>query len=186
MKIGITGSIGSGKSYICKILRDEYNIQVYDCDAAAKRLMRTDKGLQERLSQAIGKDVFPDGIIDKAAISTFLLASPHNNQTINAIVHPAVGEDFNNSTYDWLESAILFESGFNRYVDYSVCVSAPLEVRINRIIERDHITREKALEWINRQLPQPEKESLSDFVIINDGVLSLKEQIEQMLKTIDK
>ena len=81
----------------------------------------------------------------------------------------------------WLESAILFEADFQKNVDRVLCVSAPLEVRIQRIMKRDGISREKAIEWIDRQMPQEEKERRSHYVIVNDGVMPIEEQIEKLL-----
>lgn len=180
MKYAITGGIGSGKSYVCHLL-EQRGISVYDCDAGAKRLMRTSSGLQRRLSEAVGHDIFPNGVLDKPALATFLLASEENNLIVNSIVHPAVAEDFQQSGMTWMESAILFEADFQKYVDRVVCVSAPLEVRIERVMQRDGISREKALEWINRQMPQEEKERRSDYVIINDGLQSLEQQIDKII-----
>lgn len=176
----ITGGIGSGKSYVCVLLA-AHGIGVYDCDAAAKRLMRSDRKLQQRLSKAVGRDIFSGGILDKAALAAFLLASPENNALVNSIVHPAVADDFKASGYTWMESAILFEAGFEKYVDRVVCVSAPLGVRIQRIMKRDSISRERALEWINRQMAQEEKERRADYVIINDGDTPLEQQIERII-----
>lgn len=180
MTYAITGGIGSGKSYVCRVLAG-YGIKVYDCDAAAKRLMRSDRNLQQRISETVGKDVFPDGVMDKAAIADYLLASEENNQTINSIVHPAVLQDFRDSGMSWMESAILFECGFDKYVDKSVCVVAPEDIRLQRVMERDGISREKAQEWIDRQMSQETKASLSDFTIINDGTMPLKPQIEKII-----
>lgn len=178
MRIAITGGIGCGKSYVCQQLKDFYGIEVYDCDANAKRIMANDRKLQLRISDAVGCDVFPGGVINKAALSQFLLASPDNNKVINSIVHPAVAEDFIKSGYEWMECAILFEADFQKYVDRIVCVSAPREVRIQRIMQRDGISRQQAIAWIDRQMSQEEKERLSDFVIINDGITSLTPQFE--------
>lgn len=181
MKYAITGGIGSGKSFVCRMLQD-YGIDVYDCDAGAKRLMRSDWTLQRRLTAAVGIEVFPGGVLDKAVLAKFLLSSEDNNRIVNSIVHPAVAEDFACSGLSWLESAILFEADFQKYVDRVVCVSAPLEVRVQRIMLRDEISREQAVEWIARQIPQEEKEQRSDYVIVNDGVQPLDEQIERMLR----
>lgn len=178
MRIAITGGIGCGKSYVCQQLKDFYGIEVYDCDANAKRIMANDRKLQQRISDAVGCDVFPGGVINKAALSQFLLASPDNNKVINSIVHPAVAEDFIKLGYEWMECAILFEADFQKYVDRIVCVSAPREVRIQRIMQRDGISRQQAIAWIDRQMSQEEKERLSDFVIINDGITSLTPQFE--------
>lgn len=183
MKYAITGGIGTGKSYVCSLLR-EYGIEVYDCDKAAKRLMATDRNLQERLSQAVGQEVFPQGKLDKALLAHFLLASPENNGIVNSIVHPAVACDFQLSEKTWMESAILFEAHFEKYVDGIVCVSAPYETRVERIMKRDNISRERAVEWIERQMSQEEKERRSHHVITNDGKKPLKEQIEKMLHSL--
>ncbi len=173
MKTGITGGIGSGKSYVCKLLAQR-GIEVYDCDAAAKRLIRTSLHLRQQLKALIGS-------LDKAAISRFLLASEENQQAVNAIVHPAVFQDFEESGMMWMESAILFESGADKLVDRVVVVTAPEEVRIQRVMQRDGITREKALQWIARQWPQEQVKARADFEIINDGQADLNSQIERLL-----
>lgn len=173
MKTGITGGIGSGKSYVCKLLAQR-GIEVYDCDAAAKRLIRTSLHLRQQLKALIGS-------LDKAAISRFLLASEKNQQAVNAIVHPAVFQDFEESGMLWMESAILFESGADKLVDRVVVVTAPEEIRIERVMQRDGITREKALQWIARQWPQEQVKARADFEIINDGQADLNSQIERLL-----
>jgi dephospho-CoA kinase len=176
MKIGITGGIGSGKSYVCKRL-ERYGIVVYDCDAAAKRLIRTSPSLQQQITRLVGS-------LDKAAMSRFLLANEANQQALNAIIHPAVFHDFESSGFTWMESAILFESGANKLVDKVVVVTAPQEVRIQRIIKRDAITREKAMQWMHRQWLQSDVVARSDYEIVNDGIANIDEQIEQLLKKI--
>ena len=173
MKTGITGGIGSGKSYVCKLLAQR-GIEVYDCDAAAKRLIRTSLHLRQQLKALIGS-------LDKAAISRFLLASEENQQAVNAIVHPAVFQDFEESGMLWMESAILYESGIDRLVDNVVVVTAPEEVRIQRIMQRDGITREKALQWIDRQWPQQQVKALADYEIVNDGIADIDSQIDRLL-----
>lgn len=178
MRVAITGGIGSGKSYVCKRL-EVHGIKVYDCDAAAKRLMRTSSALQRDLCRLVGDDVYVDGVLQKQVLAKFLLASEDNKQAVNQIIHPAVARDFESSGYEWLESAILFDSGFDRRIhfDYIVCVSAPLEVRIQRVMNRDGISREKTMEWISRQLPQEEVLKRADFEIVNNGVEDIDEQI---------
>lgn len=180
-RFAITGGIGSGKSYVCHLL-ERRGISVYDCDEAAKRLMRSDKSLQMMLQHLVGSDVCRNGIIEKRVLAAFLLENDAHKQAVNDIVHPAVATDFMLSNLQWLESAILFESGFNRRVKFNhvVCVSAPLEMRVRRIMKRDSITRESALQWIDRQMPQEEIEKRADFVIVNDGRASLETQIDKM------
>ncbi len=184
--IAITGGIGSGKSYVCQLL-EKHGIKVYDCDAAAKRLMRTSATLRQQLRQLVGPQVYRGCILQKRVLAEFLLASEANKQAVNEIVHPAVACDFIESDYQWLESAILFDSGFHRRVPFSfvVCVSAPEGVRVQRIMARDGISEAKALEWIHRQMPQEQVEGLSNFVIVNDGVAPLEPQVDHLIHQLD-
>ena len=175
MKTGITGGIGSGKSYVCKRL-EARGIEVYDCDAAAKRLIRTSSEIQQQLTQLIC------GPLSKAAMAKFLLQSEENAKAIDAIVHPAVFRDFEESGFDWMESAIMFESGIYRLVDRIVVVTAPDEVRIRRVMQRDGISREKVLQWMQRQWPQNRVRSLADFEIVNDGVADVDDQIDDLFR----
>lgn len=186
MLTAITGGIGSGKSYVCRILESR-GICVYDCDAAAKRLMRTSEKLHQELRQLVGQDVYTsDGQLQKRVLADFLLASEANKLALNDVIHPAVAEEFLSSGMTWLESAILFESGFDRRIrfDRIVCVSAPRDVRIQRIIRRDNITAEKAAEWIDTQMAQEEVERRSHFVIVNDGKSDTEQQVDNMLSKI--
>ena len=186
MKIGITGGIGSGKSYVCKLLAAR-GITVYDCDAAAKRLMRTSPTLRKQLTELIGTNTYqPDGTLNKAVVAQFLLASEQNAKAIDAIVHPAVFRDFIESGVDWMESAILYESGINRLVDRVLVVTAPEPVRIRRIMQRDGISAEKAREWIDRQWPQDRIRALADYEIVNDGETDLPSQVDSLLARINQ
>jgi dephospho-CoA kinase len=173
MKIGITGGIGSGKSFVCKRL-EARGIQVYDCDSAAKRLIRTSPELQQQLKTLIGS-------LEKADVAKFLLASEKNAKAIDAIVHPAVFRDFEQSGLQWMESAILYESGAYRLVDKAIVVTAPEEIRIQRVMQRDGISREKVLEWMSRQLPQDEVRQRADFEIVNDGTTDIDNQLDVLL-----
>jgi dephospho-CoA kinase len=175
MKIGITGGIGSGKSYVCQLLR-AHGIEVYDCDQAAKRIICTSDDVRQQLLQLIGS-------LEKADIARFLLESESNAKQIDAIVHPAVFRDFEESGFQWMESAILYESGANQLVDRVVVVTAPEEVRIQRVMQRDGISREKTLQWMQRQWPQAELLRRADYEIVNDGHADLNSQIEKLLST---
>lgn len=176
MKIGIAGGIGSGKSYVCKRL-NRMGIEVYDCDRAAKRLIRTSSQLRQELKALIGS-------LEKADMARFLLVSEENAQAIDAIVHPAVFRDFEESGMEWMESALMYESGIYRLVDRVIVVTAPQEVRIRRVMERDQITREKVLEWMSRQLPQEEVRQRADFEIINDGEADIDQQLKAIIEMI--
>jgi len=195
MKTGITGGIGSGKSYVCQLLR-EWGIEVYDCDAAAKRLLNSDHTLIRRMTELIGPDAYTNNVpsdrftrptlsLNKAVVAQFLLGSEANARAIDAIVHPAVFQDFQESGLEWVESAILFQCGMRPLVDKAIVVTAPLEVRLQRVMQRDHISRGKALEWVNRQWPQERLVQLADMEIVNDGQTPLKPQIERLLSLVE-
>ena len=188
MKIAITGGIGSGKSYVCRIL-EKQGIRVYDCDAEAKRLMRTDARLQAGLKKLVGEQVYSaEGVLQKPVLAQFLLAGEANKQAVNDVVHPAVARDFEQSDSDWLESAILFESGFihRTHFDFVVCVTAPEEVRIQRVMARDHIDRSRTLEWIHAQMSQAEVAARCDFEIVNDGKADVARQVNLLLERVEE
>jgi dephospho-CoA kinase len=201
MKTGITGGIGSGKSYVCRLLA-AHGIQVYDCDAAAKRLIRTSPDIRQQLTALIGPDTYtypespespeslenpknpiPLPILNKAAVTRFLLESEDHAKAIDRIVHPAVFRDFEESGMEWMESAILYESGIYRLVDRVVVVTAPDEVRIRRVMQRDGITRETVQKWMQRQWSQEEVCRRADYEIVNDGIADLEAQIRHLLTT---
>ena len=183
MKIGIAGGIGSGKSYICRSLRQR-GYEVYDCDAAAKRLIRTSPDIRRELTALIGPDTYDaeTGALNKAAVARFLLASESNAKAIDAIVHPAVFKDFEESGMHWMESAIMYESGIYRLVDKVIVVTAPLEVRIGRVMQRDGISREKVLQWMQRQWAQEEVKQRADYEIVNDGTTDIDSQINKIIE----
>lgn len=183
LKIAITGGIGSGKSFVCRKL-EQQGIKIYDCDSAAKRIMAESSDVKKALIELIGDEAYQEGKLNKPVLAKFILASEKNARSVNGIVHPAVAEDFMKSGYDWMECAILFSSGFDRYVDRVICVTAPRETRLLRIINRDGISREKAEEWIDCQMPQDEVASRSDYIVVNDGFEAVEPQINQIIKEL--
>jgi len=186
MKIGITGGIGSGKSYVCqRLLKRGY--QVYDCDRAAKRLMVSSPTIKENLTALIGPETYNQyGQINKSVIAQFLLASEDNAKAIDDIIHPAVFHDFLESGLNWMESAILYESGIYRLVDRVIVVTAPEEIRIQRVMSRDHISREKVLEWMGKQWPQEEIRRRADFEIVNDGNSDIEQQLNIIIEQCNR
>lgn len=193
VKLGITGGIGSGKSYVARLLA-ERGIPVYDTDTEAKRLMITDEVIRERLIGLLGQEVYlADGALNKPLVADFLFASPGNAARINAIVHPRVKADFLNwavvnsaQAIVALESAILFEAGFDDVVDYIVTVYAPVEVRLRRAMDRDAATEEKIRQRMAAQLDDEIKCRRSDCVIFNDGSLPLLPQLDNLQKNLEK
>ena len=184
MRIGIAGGIGSGKSYVCSRLQ-ERGITVYDCDRAAKHLIRTSPDIRQRLSALIGPETYgTEGQLNKAVVAKFLLASEENAKAIDSIVHPVVFQDFLDSGIQLMESALMYESGIARLVDRVVVVTAPKEVRIRRVMKRDGISRQKVLEWMGRQMSQEEVRSLADYEIINDGKADVDAQLDHLLSDL--
>lgn len=179
--IAITGGIGSGKSFVCDILRRR-GFGVYDCDAAAKRLMATDKDLQRELSQLVGNGVYSNGVLQKSVLAQFILESEDNKQAVNHIVHPAVAADYLSSGCQWLESAILFDANFDQRVTFDLIIGvvAPDEVRTERIMTRDGISREQALQWIGCQMPQETVARLCDYIITNGTGDDVEAQVEDI------
>lgn len=190
VRFGVTGGIGSGKSYVLRLLA-ERGIPVYDSDSEAKRLMLVDAGIREGLTGLLGNDVYlPDGELNKPLISAYLFASVQNAERINAIVHPRVKAGFNRWASEQkapivaLESAILFESGFEDVVDFVVTVCAPIEVRMHRVQERDGATEAQVRKRMAAQMDDEEKCKRSDFVILNDGNKPLDIQIDDLLQIL--
>ena len=183
MKIGITGGIGSGKSFVCRRL-EARGVTVYDCDDAAKRLIRTSADIHRQLTELLGSEAYVDGRLNKAVVARFLLESDANAKAIDRIVHPAVFRDFQESGVQWMESAILYESGINRLVDRVIVVTAPAEVRVSRVMQRDGISREKVLQWMQRQWPQEEVRRMADYEIVNDGVADIDGQLDEVMRQL--
>lgn len=194
VKIGITGGIGSGKSYVSRLLTEHYGIPVYNTDSEAKRLMLSDEGIRRRLTALLGKEVYKsDGTLNKPLLANYLFADSCHAGQINAIVHPQVKADF----LKWadrqtgcevvaLESAILFESGFDNIVDKVVMVYAPVELRIRRVMLRDGTTEEKIRQRIVAQMDDKAKQDRSDFIIFNDGSRPLNLQLDDLQETLEK
>ncbi len=172
MRYCLTGGIGAGKSYVCSLLREK-GVEIYDTDNAAKKLIAQSPEIRQQLKELIGG-------LDKQTIAAFLLKSEENKLAINSIVHPAVIKDFLNSGYEWMECAIIYEAHLEQYVDKVIAVTAPREVRIERIMSRDGISRKEAEQWIDAQYPQEKVAERADFVIDNDGIKDLQKQIEEI------
>jgi dephospho-CoA kinase len=172
--VGITGGIGSGKSTVAKIF-SILGIPVYYADDRAKWLMANDRELKNKISAAFGLESYlEDGSINRAFLASQVFSDEEKVKTINALVHPAVKMDFETwvnqqkTPYILKEAALLFETGSYRDLDKTINVSAPLKIRITRILLRDtHRTMEQIHDIIDKQLPDEEKNSLADMVIKN-------------------
>ncbi len=189
--IGITGGIGSGKSIISKLLRTmEY--PVYDSDSEAKKLMHSDPQVTHELRQAFGDTIFTDGHLDTQCLARKVFADTAQLHLLNSIVHPAVKRHFHLWTdrqcrpIVFLESAILFESGFDGETDKVILVTAPLEERIARVMHRDRCNRDQVVQRMAQQWTEERKAQKSDFIIVNDGVHAIIKQTETIIATLSQ
>ena len=186
-KIGVTGGIGSGKSTVCRLLAD-MGATVYDSDARAKALMNEDKALREAIIEAFGEECYDEEGLNRAYLAAQVFGNEEALARLNAIVHPAVRADFRawaemqKSTYVVLESAILFEAGFENEVDSTLAVMSPLEERVRRTMERDGATREEVLRRISHQMSDDELHRLSKHTIVNLRMDYLESDVEQLHK----
>lgn len=184
-KVGLTGGIGSGKSTVCAMLR-ERGVAVYSSDERAKELMNSDSTIKERIIARFGAESFEDGVLNRAYLAQRVFASEEELAALNAIVHPRVMEDFEawaesaEGEYVVLESAILFESGFDSKVDMVVAIMAPEDLRIERAMRRDGVTKEQVVERMRRQLSDEERCSRSKYAIVNIELEELEEDVEQL------
>lgn len=183
MIVGLTGGIGSGKTTIGKIF-SWLGVPVYEADAASKTIIDTDKELQGKLQALLGKDIVQaNGKIDRQQMATLIFGNEALLKQTNALIHPAVGEDFTRwyqsqeSDYVIKEAAILFESGSYRQCDKIVVVEAPEELRIERVMARGNTSREEVLARMRNQWPQEQKVELADYVIHNDQRNSVIKQV---------
>ena len=182
MKIGITGGIGSGKTFICQLFK-ALGVPVYNADDEAKKLMNGDPRIRERLIAEFGDATYKDNQLDRAFLASQVFSDKTKLDRLNSIVHPIVIQaakdwaDQQKSRYSLKEAALLFESGSYKELDYTILVTAPLELRIERVMQRDAVTEQQVRERINKQLSDEEKLKLADFVIVNDGVTPLLPQV---------
>lgn len=182
LKIGITGGIGSGKTYICRLF-EALGIPVYNADEEAKRLMNTDVRIKEKLIAQFGESTYKDGLLDRAFLANMVFSDKDKLELLNGIVHPIVIQEAKDwaerqtTRYSLKEAALLFESGSYKELDYTILVTAPMDIRIQRVIERDGATEQQVQERMNKQLSDEEKLQLADFVIVNDGITPLLPQV---------
>jgi dephospho-CoA kinase len=189
IKLGITGGIGSGKSIVSELLQIK-GIPCYNADMRSKMLLNTNPQIQSQLKKLLGQDIYKDGKLDRTLMASLIFTDKQLLSEINSMIHPVVFEDFlqwSNSQKTQLvasETAILFESGFDKFVDLILVVSAPLELRISRAMKRDNISRNAVCDRIKNQLPETEKEKKADFILINDDKSAVIPQLNYILDNI--
>jgi dephospho-CoA kinase len=187
--IAVTGGIGSGKSVVSEVL-NVLGIPVYNTDIESKRLTVSSTAIRKALTDKFGEDLYADGRLDKARLASLIFTDRESLQFVNSVIHPVVLQDFVqwtkrvNVPVSAMESAILFESGFDKYATYTVCVVAPLDLRIKRVMARDAVSEAQVLQRIAGQLPDEYKCERADFSVYNDDIQSIIPQVEKIILEI--
>lgn len=181
-KIGLTGGIGAGKTYVSKIFQ-QMGIPIFNADEQAKKCMVEDANLKAAVQLAFGESMYLKGVLQKDALAKIVFNNTEALAKLSALVHPIVKQKFE----DWCtqqstsivikEAAILFESGAHLGLDAVVCVSAPENLRIERVKKRDGSSVAQIQSRMSKQMSQAEKEELADFLIVNDQVQLLLPQV---------
>ena len=186
--IGITGGIGSGKSTIAKVF-ESMGYPVYNSDTRAKYLINHNAQLIKSIKDSFGNDLYNSEGLDRQKMASLVFNNPEKLKLLNSITHPAVGNDFdlwaNSQTTPFVlkEAAILFETGIYKSLYKTILVSAPQEIRIERVTKRDNTTSEEVLARMKNQWSEERKTELADYVIDNSGN---KLVIPQVLKIIEQ
>lgn len=189
LRIGITGGIGSGKSTVAKIF-EAFGIPCYYADSNAKRLMVEDDEVKSDLIAYFGEELYPEGVLNRAWLAQKIFESEEDRQFVNGVVHPAVAKDFEkwadeqSAPYVLREAAILFETGGYKSSDANILVTAPEEVRIERVMNRDGVDRQSVVARIRSQWSDEHKSKLADFIILNDGNSTLIPQVHTIHEAI--
>ena len=193
--VGLTGGIGSGKTTVAQIFKS-LDVPVYNADEEAKLLMQNSTAIQQELINLLGEDCYINGQLNRSFVASRVFTNPRLLEKINAIVHPKVATHFEqwcsnqNAPYVIKEVAILFETNTQHLFDFIITVTAPVETRIQRVMDRDHKSKKEVMSIMNNQLPDSEKINQSNFVIFNEEISDLEDKsvlihnkITNMLKT---
>jgi dephospho-CoA kinase len=190
-KIGLTGGIGSGKSTVAEIF-SRLGVPVFVSDAVARQLQEEDATVRTLITEVFGKEIYSENKLDRASVAEIVFADKKKLEQLNAIVHPAVGKAFESfceqhrdAKYVLKESAILFEIGDDKNLDGMIVVTAPDELRIQRVMQRDGIEKSAVLQRIKNQVKQEEKVKKADYVIGNDEKQLLIPQVLQVNEEIN-
>ncbi len=187
--IGLTGGIGSGKTTIANYFK-ELGIPVYIADDEARKISESPE-IAQAIKAIFGNEVFKNEKLDRVKVAEIVFNNQAKLKQLNEIIHPAVKKHFENwvlqhSNFPFVvkEAAILFESGAYKDCDIVISVIAPLETRIQRVIQRDEVTRDNVLKRIMNQWTDEERIRKSQYVIENVDVVEVKEEVKKILKKI--
>jgi dephospho-CoA kinase len=186
LKIGVTGGIGSGKTTVCKVL-ETLDFPVFYSDLEAKRIMLKDEKAKEGIQNIFGKEAYIDDEINRTYIAEKIFSSPELKKQINDLIHPLVRKAFKDwcekqkSPFVFNEAAILFETGSYKQFDYTLLVTAPKPIRINRVVKRDNTTKKEVENRMKNQWDDEKKIALADFVLHNDDKQLVTTQLLQII-----
>jgi dephospho-CoA kinase len=187
--LGVTGGIGSGKTTVCKLFESK-GIPVYNSDERAKHLLAHHPEVKQQLLKVFGETVFTNNLPDRKKIAQLVFSDKEKLKLLNAIIHPKVKEDFEqwkkqqSSKLIIKEAAILIESGAYKQVDKILVVTAPLQTRIQRVMQRDGVSKQDVESRLNNQFSDEERIKYSHFVIDNSGEKDLEQQVDEILKQL--
>ena len=185
--IGLTGGIGSGKSFVAERFT-AMGVPCYDCDSRAKQLNDTNPQIISAITARYGQQAYADGKLDRRFLAARIFADKAELQWIDDLVHPIVRADFavwrdsQKSDIVVVESAILFEGGLHGLCSAVVAVVAPIDVRIARVINRDSATREQVMQRIANQHDDAYFRANADYVIVNDGTADIDIEIKKIIE----
>jgi dephospho-CoA kinase len=190
--IGLTGGIGSGKSTVANYIASK-GIPVYIADEEAKKIMERED-VKQKIQNLFDQSVFnSDNSLNRKKIAEFVFNNPDKLKELNAIVHPEVRLHFKNwlkehKNYPFIikEVAILFETGGNKQCDKVILITAPEELRIERAMKRDKLTKKDILVRIKNQISESKKKELSDFIVENINLNNTFLKIDEILKILAK
>lgn len=183
--IGLTGGIGSGKSRVAEAFT-ALGVPCYIADNEAKNIMVENAEVKKKITALFGEKAYVNTALNRAFISGVVFNDPDKLAALNGIVHPAVGQHFSHwlslQTYPYVikEVAILFETGGQAYVDKSLLITAPKELRIQRVMERDGCSKEDILARMANQWEDAERITLADFVLHNDDWSTTAQKIQML------
>ncbi|MBQ9138495.1 MAG: dephospho-CoA kinase [Alistipes sp.] len=189
IKVGLCGTIGSGKSTICRLF-EQRGVAVYIADDRAKELMSTDHSLMAQITEAFGAECYQNGVLNRQYLASQIFSDDSKRLLLNSIVHPAVCRHFvqwaesQGGDYVIVESAILFESGLDRVVDRTIAVVVDADVAITRAAARDGATREAIAARMAVQMSSEALSSRVDFVIENNDLEAAERQVAQIDKSL--
>jgi dephospho-CoA kinase len=184
MKVGITGGIGSGKSVLSRIMSAKGCV-VFNSDKEAKKLVETDAKIKKQIVQILGAEAYLNNSYNRSFVADKVFGNQELRESLNQIIHPEVRHIYDKLVAQtagpvFNEAAILFETGAYHSFDKIILVISPSELRLKRIMSRDKCSEVKALSRIDAQWPDEKKIPLADYVLVNDEVQSLLEQVDGM------